>query len=315
MKPGILPQTKSDTSGKILGNIYILIATIFFGVNIPVVKDLIPEWLTDTDVTAIRIGGGCALMWLASVFIRTEKIERNDWKSIIIGGMLGLFSFLWLFNMSLRYADPIDVSIIMTLPPVFVIIINAVRGLGRPGWLEAAGVVTAFAGAILVILVGHSGAHGHDEILGDILALVSSLCYAFYLVVIEKPSKKYKPVSLLRWIFLAALVPALVLIPGLFHAPLFHTSQPWPWIEIAFVVVCPTFLAYFLVSPATRLIGSEIVSIYQYLVPVVACIASVMMHIAHLRSIQIIAMIVIIAGMLITTKAHSRRIGRNPAPK
>lgn len=303
-------------SKKLLGNAYILTATIFFGVNIPVVKDLIPTWLTDTDVTAIRIAGGCALMWIASLFIHTEKIERNDWRNIIVGGMLGLFSFMWLFNMSLRYADPIDVSIIMTLPPVFVIIINALRGLGRPNLPEGAGVIIAFAGATLVILVGHSGKHGQDEILGNVLALISGLCYAFYLVIIEKPSKKYRPVSLLRWVFLMALIPTIILIPSLFHAPLFHTSSASPWIEISFVVICPTFLAYFLVSPATKLIGSEIVSIYQYLVPVVACIASVMMHIAHLRLIQAVAMIVIIIGMLVTTRAHSRRInkstGKNP---
>jgi len=69
------------------------------------------------------------------------------------------------------------------------------------------------------------------------------------------------------------------------------------------VVVCPTFLSYLLVNPAIKLIGSELVSIYQYLVPVVAAIASVCMHIATLHTIQIIAMAVIIGGMLLTNHA------------
>lgn len=76
---------------------------------------------------------------------------------------------------------------------------------------------------------------------------------------------------------------------------------------LAFVVLCPTFLAYLLVNPAIKLIGSELVSIYQYLVPVVAAIASVAMHLASLHVVQVLAMVVIIAGMVLTNAARRRR--------
>jgi len=76
---------------------------------------------------------------------------------------------------------------------------------------------------------------------------------------------------------------------------------------IAFVVVCPTFLAYLMVNPAIKLIGSVLVSIYQYLVPVIATIASVLMGLATLRLPQILAMAAIIAGMLLTNLAKHRR--------
>lgn len=75
---------------------------------------------------------------------------------------------------------------------------------------------------------------------------------------------------------------------------------------IAFVVICPTFLAYLMVNPAIRLIGSVLVSIYQYLVPVIATIASVIMGLASLHAVQVIAMAVIIGGMLLTNLAKRR---------
>ena len=292
----------------IKGNFFILLATIFFGVNIPVVKYLIPEWMSSFDVTVFRLCGGCILFWIASAFVRPDRIARADYPRILLGGGVGLFAFIFLFNLSLRYANPIDVSIIMTLPPVFVILINTIFRHARPSKGEIAGVLLAFAGAAAVILAGHTGQKASDALIGNLLALASALCYAIYLVVLEGPTHKYRPISLLRWIFLAASVPALFLTGTLPHAALLHSAPVGPWLMIAFVVLCPTFLAYLLVNPAIKLIGSELVSIYQYLIPVIAAIASVCMHLATLHAIQIIAMAVIIGGMALTNIAKKKRL-------
>lgn len=303
-------MTTSDKNiGQVLrGNIFILLATIFFGVNIPVVKFLIPEWMSSFDVTVFRLGGGCVLFWIASAFVHPDKIARADFPRILLGGGLGLFAFIFLFNLSLRYANPIDVSIIMTLPPVFVILINVVFRHARPSWGEIAGVLLAFAGAAAVIMAKHPEQRASDALLGNLLALASALCYAIYLVVLEGPTHKYRPISMLRWVFLAAFIPAVFLLKGLPEAAIFHGgATTGPWLMLAFVVLCPTFLAYLLVNPAIKLIGSELVSIYQYLVPVVAAIASVAMHLASLHVVQVLAMVVIIAGMVLTNAARRRR--------
>ena len=290
------------------GNLFILLATIFFGVNIPLVKYLIPGWMSAFDVTVFRLCGGCILFWIASAFVRPDRIARSDYPRILLGGGIGLFAFIFLFNLSLRYADPIDVSIIMTLPPVFVILINVLFRHARPSKGEIIGVLLAFAGAAAVILAKHTGQKASDALLGNLLALASALCYAIYLVVLEGPTHKYRPISLLRWIFLAAAIPALLLTGSLHHAAIFHDAPAGPWLMITFIVLCPTFLAYLLVNPAIKLIGSELVSIYQYLVPVVATIASVCMHLATLHAVQIIAMAVIIGGMILTNLAKKRRV-------
>lgn len=305
IKKFLLKMNKS-TSPLLLGNLFIFLATVFFGVNIPVVKILIPHWMTSMDVTVVRIVGGCVLIWLASLFMKSDRIERHDYLRIILGGALGLFMFMFLFNKALAYGDPIDVSIIMTFPPVFVILIGIIFQHKRTSWLEIGGVVVGFIGAFLVIVTQHAGEKGTDNILGDLLALASTLCYAFYLVILEGPTHRYRPIPLLRWVFLAAAVPALCLLHTFPEAPIFHTSYWLPWACIAFVLICPTFLSYFLVNPAIKLIGSELVSMYQYLVPVVAAIASVLMGISKLHWIQVLAMVIIVLGMLMTNRAKHR---------
>lgn len=264
--------------------------------------------MTAEGITAVRLVGGCVLFWLFSMFVKSQSIDRSDWLKIGLGGFLGLFGFIYLFVTSLRFANPIDVSIIMTLPPMFVILINVIFRHSRPSWVEYAGVAISFAGAVIVILSGSAGAKGNDNILGDLLAIASTLCYAFYLVILEGPSHRYHPSSLLRWVFLFSAIPALFLLKGFGHMPIIHSSEAIPWVEIGFILLCPTFLAYFLTQPAIKFIGAELVSLYQYLVPVFAVISAVLMGIDHLKWIQVIAMAIIIAGMTVTNIGKKKRI-------
>lgn len=315
MKNSNLPlASPAGAGGFLLGNACILLATVFWGVNVSVTKALIPEWMTSEGVTAVRLVGGCILFWLASMFVKCERIARHDWLKLVLGGAIGLFAFIYLFVMSLRYANPIDVSIIMTLPPAFVILIGVLFQHRRPSALELVGVAVSFAGALIVILAGGTGKAGSDNLLGNLLAIASTACYAFYLVIVEGPSHTYRPVTMLRWVFLFAAIPALLLLPGMQHMPIVHTASATPWLEIGFVLLCPTFIAYFLVQPAVKNIGSELVSLYQYLIPVFAAISAVLMKLDRLHWTQVGAMVIIVAGMVLTNIGKRRRVS-HAAPK
>lgn len=298
----------------LIGNACIMLSTIFWGINVSATKALIPEWMTADGIVAVRLVGGCILMWLVSLFIKCKNIDRHDWLSLILGGAVGLFLFIYLFVTSLKYGDPIDISIIMTLPPIFVILIGVIFLHQRPSWIEYLGVIVSFAGAAIVILAGGRGKAGSDNMLGDLLAVGSTLCYAFYLVILEKPTQTYKPITMLRWVFLFAAVPAAFLVPGMQKEAIVHTTEAVPWIEIVFILLCPTFLAYFLVEPAEKRIGSELVSLYQYLLPVFATISAVFMLGDKLKWIQVVAMVIIIIGMVLTNIGkRKRKVGQNQA--
>lgn len=302
-----MQKPSRSSGGFLIGNACILLATIFWGVNVSVTKALIPDWMTANGIAAVRLIGGAVLLWLASLFVRCDRIKRGDWSRLVLGGVVGLFLFIFLFVTSLRYGNPIDISIIMTLPPVFVILIGVIFQHRRPSLLEYVGVAVSFAGAVTVILAGQGGKNGSDNLLGDILAVASTLCYAFYLVILERPSATYRPVTMLRWVFLFAAIPAMLLLPGMQHMPILHTTEAIPWIEIGFILLCPTFIAYFLVQPAIKDIGSELVSLYQYLLPAFATISAVLMGLDRLKWIQVLAMAIIIAGMILTNIGKRRK--------
>lgn len=292
---------KTNLERMLFGNACIMLATIFWGVNYAFTKALIPVWMTASDVSIVRLVGGCILFWIASLFMRPERLDKAAMWRAFFGGAIGLFSCIYLFVLALSYGSAIDISIIMTLPPVFVILMEVIFMRRRPSLLEYAGIVVSFIGAALVIM-RHSSAHeaAANYLLGDFLAFAASFGFAFYLVILSKPTSQYKPISLLRWVFLYASLPVLIFTPSLMRMPLLECREAVPWLEIGFILFCPTFLAYLLTQPAIRAIGSVLVSLYQYLTPVVAAISAILMGVDKLRWMQVLAMLVIVAGMIMT---------------
>lgn len=189
----------------------------------------------------------------------------------------------------------------MTSPPAFLILLEVLFMRRHPDLLEYAGIIVSFAGSALIII---SGNHNHqvasDYLLGDCLAVCASICFAIYLLVLSKPTEKYKPISLLRWVFFFAAIPTVFMFPGMIDMPILHTTLLAPWFEITFILVGPTFLAYLLLQPAERDIGSVLVSLYQYLTPVVAAVSAVLMGLDQLRWVQVLAIVIIVAGMIMT---------------
>lgn len=301
-------MTKNSLAKILYGNACILTATIFWGVNYPFTKALIPDFMSSEGVAAFRVLGGCLLFWLSSLFIKGDKIEKQDFLKIIIGGALGLFGCIYLFVVALDYGSAIDIAIIMTLQPAFVMLIEVIFLHRRPDVTEYIGLAVSFIGAALIILTGQSGSgHANDLLLGDFFAVCAGICFAIYLVILQKPTQKYKPISLLRWVFLFAALPGLFLVPDLPSMAIWKADELVPWFEIGFIVLCPTFLAYLLVQPASKAIGSVLVALYQYLTPVVAALAAIWMGVDHLRWAQVLAMLVIIGGMLLTNWGKIRQ--------
>ncbi len=301
-------MAKNSLENILFGNACILTATIFWGVNYPFTKALIPDFMSSAGVAAFRVMGGCLLFWLSSLFIKGDTIEKQDFLKIVIGGALGLFGCIYLFVIALDYGSAIDIAIIMTLQPAFVMLIEVIFLHRRPDLTEYAGLAISFIGAALIILTGHTGtSHANDLLLGDFFAVCAGICFAIYLVILQKPTQKYKPISLLRWVFLFAALPGLFLVPDLPSMAIWKADKLVPWLEIGFIVLCPTFLAYLLVQPASKAIGSVLVALYQYLTPVVAALAAIWMGVDHLRWAQVVAMLVIIAGMLLTNWGKIRQ--------
>lgn len=301
------PTQKSRLSAMIWGNALALSAAICWGLNEPANKAIIPDWISASGVALGRIFGATLIIWILSLFFRKEKIQRGDWK-LLWASALMMLGFVYVFSLAFNTASPIDIAIILTFQPILVVVINAIFKHEHVSLLEIAGMVIALGGALLVILGG--GSFDSGRLIGDLFAVVCAITYAIYLVIIEGPSHKYGTVSLMKWIFLFTSILALPLIFTVpTDMPIFTHGKALPWLLLGFIILFPTVYCYMITPPAIRLVGSEVLAFYQYLVPVITTVVAIAVKMDSFHWYQPVSFVIIVGGVILVNyaKAHSAR--------
>lgn len=299
-----LSSGKKGLKAMIWGNLLALSTAICWGLNEPANKTLIPDWISASGVALSRIFGATIVVWIISLFVKSEKIQKGDWK-LFGWSALMMVGFIYVFSLAFNTASAIDIAIILTFQPMLVVVINAIFKHQKVSGLEVVGMLVALGGALLVILAG--GNIDGGRLIGDLFAVVCSVTYAAYLVIIEGPSKRYGTVSLMKWVFLFTAIISLPLLLTLPHDMKIVTHTEWlPVALLLFIILFPTVYCYMVTPPAIRLIGSELLAFYQYLVPVVTCVVSIMFKIDTFHWYQPVSFVIIVAGVMLANYAKAK---------
>jgi drug/metabolite transporter (DMT)-like permease len=202
--------------------------------------------------------------------LRWERVERKDLLRIAACGLFGVAINQLLFFNGLNATSPLNSSIIMTTNPILVLIIASVVLKDRITGRKALGVALGFLGAATLILMTGRNGVGGASMKGDIMIFLNSLSYGIYLVIAKPLMQKYRPLTIIAWVFLF----------GLFYVTPFGFSQftAVDWVELgtteiwsmAYVVIAVTFLAYLLNLFALGQVSPSVVSSYIYFQPLLA---------------------------------------------
>lgn len=289
------------------GNLLALTTALCWGCNEPANKILIPEWLPAPGVAIARLFGATIIIWIISLFIKTEQIQKRDWKTFWLSGLM-MLGFVYVFSLAFNTSSPIDIAIILTFQPMLVVLIHAIFKHEKVGKFEWIGMSVAFIGALIAIVGGGNVDSG--RMIGNIFAMVAAVAYAIYLVLIEGPSHRYGTINLMRWVFLFA---AILVIPVIFTLPhkmeLLEHPEWYPIGALLFIILLPTVYCYLVTPPAIRLIGSEILAFYQYLVPVIAAVVSLLLKLDTFHWYQPVAFVIIVAGVMLANYAKMKNPG------
>lgn len=302
-----IENDKSRIHSIIIGNLLAFSAALCWGFNEPANKSLIPDWVSAPGVAFSRIFGAALIIWIISIFTKNQKIERTDQKLLWFSALC-MLGFVYVFSLAFNTASPIDIAIILTFQPMLVVGIHAIFKHEKVSKLQMLGMLIALGGALLVILAG--GNTEKDKFIGDVFAMICAISYAAYLVIIEGPSKKYSTVSLMRWIFLYT---AILSVPFLFtigQVNLLVHTEIVPVLTLVFIVLFPTVYCYVVTPPALKMIGSELFSIYQYLVPIIATFVSLWLKLDSFHWYQPVSFVIIVAGVVLTNYAKAKSVNK-----
>ena len=146
--------------------------------------------------------------------------------------------------------------------------------------MKIIGIALGFGGAMLCILTQGSDDLAHDAFTGNLLCMISSFVFAIYLIVSKKLLEKVGVVTMMKYIFGGAAVSGIIVSSVMgWDAPMFTDAWrgEWHWTAwavLAFVLIFPTYLSYFLVPIGLKYLKTTVVAIYSYLILVVTTVVS-----------------------------------------
>lgn len=293
---------------KLRGHIGIFISVLFFALNIPAVKVLFSGWFTPGEVLIYRMCFGAIAFWLISLFLKREHLPKKDFMILVAGGV-GLFAMQMFYMLGLDYTSPVDTSIILTIPPVLVLLFSAILGRERLTSRKVVGMLVGMSGALLIVLTQVKGGTVSASLKGNLFVVVSAVSWAVYLLITQSVSKRYSPITILKWMFLWAAIPSVLIFgKGAIAGGFYEQVPTWHILSIGiFILIFPTVVSYILIPPAMKKLNASVVSMYGYVTPIIASTVSIIAGQASLRWDQPVAALLIFVGVYLVTSQTLRK--------
>ena len=295
---------------KTIGHLACFVAYAIFGINIIVCKDLTSSRLiSPIALFCLRSLGAGLLFWLISCFLPKEKVEKKDYGKILSASLLGFFLTQVTFLVAIPNITPMDCSIVSSLSPIYTMFIAAYV-LKEPITLrKAGGVVISFIGIIYLIMNSVTGTGGTTQTSsnGILLMIANSLCFSLYLGLFKPVITKYSVITFMKWIFLYASVFSLPMAIHELMAFDYSLLSGTYLSELAFLIICSTFITYFLIPLGQKRIRPTLVSMYSYVQPIIAIVISIWLGMDTLSWQKVLAAVMVFGGVVMVNYSRSAK--------
>ncbi len=234
--------------------------------------------LSPLVLTFLRMALAAIIIFPVMIHVEKDnwKIKREDIKYAVATGVIGMIGYHIFFFYALRYTDASKASMINAINPLLTAILAAVFLQEKLSSRKAFFILVALVGVLLTLSDWNI-----DNIIkfnfniGDILMLAGSTLWAVYAIIVKKVLKRFTPLKLTSYTFLAAAIIILPFaLPDLAAIDLAATG--WmPFMAVLYMAVFPSVLGYTIQQMAIKELGAARTALFINLVPVVSTIFAV----------------------------------------
>lgn len=283
-------------------------AEAMWGLMSPVGKDAMNHGIDGLSMVSFRVAGAALLFWIASLLAGRERIPTRDVLLLAGAALLGVVFNQCLFTIGLSVTSPINASIVTTSMPIFAMVLSFLI-LGEPITVKkASGVLIGCTGAVILILASATaGSAKVGDIRGDLMCICAQLSFALYLSLYNKMVRKYNAFTVNKWMFTWAAVFVVPVSSGHLAALPWASLTTTTWMEVGFVVFFGTFVSYLLSIVAQGVLRPTVVSVYNYVQPIVSVTVSVLTGLGVFTWPQGVAVILVFSGVWLVVKSKSKR--------
>jgi len=268
-------------------------------------------------------------------FVVKQNVEKIPLlETIKLSGVFGsvLFVMNYLFNAAMLYTSQGTSTVLSSLSSPFTLVLSAVILKEPLAWSRMVGVAVVLAGSSWIAFMDASVEGDHDgdgvnaeniEInlnLGDLLAVVSALVYAFYSVLMKFWIKDDSRLSMPLYLGLVGFWNTICLWPLLLifnNADVEHFKFPDNTSTIAFLVLngCLSLLFEICWMRSILLISPVIASVGLGLSVPLSVLADYLIYHKDMGPKYYLAAMFVVVGFVLTNLNVSRNIGRKSNPQ
>ena len=266
-----------------------------------------------TALVLARVSGAALVLMAANLAWRGQWLR--DWRElarIAWLAVLGVVANQGLFLFGLRHTTAINATIIVATIPVFTVLYSILGRREPPSGLKLAGIALAGVGSLWLIGPDRVSLE-REKALGNAIILAGMACYGWYLVASKELLRRHSPVTMSAYLMaFATLFTLPVGILALLRTEL-SMVRPVTWAWIAYIVVFPTIVTYFLNIWALTRVSPNLVAAYIYLQPVfTAAVAPGLLEGEAITPRALGAGLAIFAGLACVIAGERRQQGQVP---
>ena len=284
-----------------------LCAGTCWGLMAPIGKDAMLNGIDGIDLVSFRVLGGALLFWLTSLFTKKEHVPVKD---ILLLGCAGLFALVFnqcSYTIGLNLTSPSNSSIMTTSMPIFAMVLSFFILKEPITWQKAGGVLLGCAGAVIIITTSATAGNAKvGNIWGDLLCMSAQLSFALYLSLFKPLVQKYSLFTVNKWMFTWATLIIWPFTLGHVSSIDFASVPMSTWWETGFVVFFGTYISYICMMVGQQTLRPTVVSVYNYMQPLVSVSVSVAVSLAVFKTSQALAAILVFSGVWFVVKSKSK---------
>jgi drug/metabolite transporter (DMT)-like permease len=277
------------------GHIMAIFCVTVWGSTFVVSKSLLTH-LLPIQLMLIRFTLAYIAMWI--IYPKWHFRLKEEWRFLLMG-LLANTLYAWAEITALTMTLTSNVSILVSTTPIMTaLLIALLHREDRLNRIQTIGFMIAFVGIVFVVFNGAVTLKLNP--VGDLLALLASLIWAMYSMLLRRWSDEYNSALITRKLMFYGAVTTLPIF--LMSKEPLRLSSVLTW-EAGFKLVYLAFvgsaLCFLLWNMAIRTIGVLKTSLYIYSIPLVTLIISVIFLDEKITLMGAVGMFLVVAGMLL----------------
>ena len=302
---GIFTRSMRPKGSTLLYHIGALVAVTAWGIAFINTKILLQYGLSAVEVYIYRF----IIAYLCVFLMCPRPFFSNSWSDefkFLLCGICGNSIYFIAENTAVNYTLVTNVSLIVTTSPLITaMLIGLIYKSERPNRGFMTGSVLAFMGVACVIF--NSSFVVNVKPFGDMLALLSAVCWAVYSILLRPLNAVYSVWFVTRKTFFYGLLTSIPFLAVEPHIVSWNVlMQPAVWGNLCFLGLLCSLLAYVLWAQAVKGLGVMKSGNYLYVSPIVTLVASAVFLDETVSIVGYIGCAMILIGVILSEKLGSK---------